>query len=112
MTIHDKQMMRLTGAALLFCAFLSSCSKNNPNHLPAVSPADFQGKVEGFDSSGEVASENLVAYWSFDGTEQESFSRRYARLHLKRFVYRQRCSRQGTETRQWLLVLRATNAAV
>jgi hypothetical protein len=42
--------------------------------LPGVSPSDFADKIEGFDSSGQVASDNLIAYWSFDGTESESVS--------------------------------------
>jgi hypothetical protein len=51
-----------------------ACSKYNPNHLPSVSPSQFGDKIEGFDSSGEVAAANLVAYWSFDGNEAESIS--------------------------------------
>ncbi|HWJ29831.1 MAG TPA: LamG-like jellyroll fold domain-containing protein [Flavisolibacter sp.] len=48
-----------------------SCSKENPNNLPSVSPSDYAGKIEGFDSSDQVASANLIAYWSFDGNENE-----------------------------------------
>jgi hypothetical protein len=63
----------LTGLATAIL-LLASCSKENPNNLPPVSPGDFQGKIEGFDSSGQVQSSHLVAYWSFDGTEKEKFS--------------------------------------
>lgn len=52
----------------------AACSKYNPNHLSSVSPSQFGSKIEGFDSSEQVASQNLVAYWSFDGTEKESIS--------------------------------------
>jgi hypothetical protein len=51
-----------------------SCNKYNPNHLPSVSPSQFGTKIEGFDSSGEVAQSNLIAYWSFDGNENEAIS--------------------------------------
>lgn len=51
---------------------ISSCSKFNPNHLPSVSPAQFTGKIEGFDSAGEVQPDHLIAYWGFNGTEDES----------------------------------------
>jgi hypothetical protein len=50
----------------------SSCKKDgNPNNLPDVSPADYQGKIDGFNSSEEIFPNNLVAYWSFDGTKNE-----------------------------------------
>lgn len=74
MIIRYKQKHGFICAILVFAAFLFSCSKENPNKLPSTSPADFQGKIEGFDSSGEVASQNLIAYWNFDGTEQEAKS--------------------------------------
>lgn len=60
--------------AIILCCVLISCSKVNPNHLPSVSPSDFADKIEGFDSSGQVAASNLIAYWSFDGSETESIS--------------------------------------
>ncbi len=74
MITQYKQRAFLAGLGIVCSALLFSCSKENPNHLPSVSPSDFQGKIEGFDSSGEIAPQNLVAYWSFDGTEQESIS--------------------------------------
>jgi hypothetical protein len=54
--------------SLVFCA----CSKFNPNHLPSVSPKDFAGKIEGFDSSAQVQPDHLIAYWGFNGSEAES----------------------------------------
>lgn len=57
-----------TGITMAF----TSCSKDgNPNNLPSVSPSDYVGKIEGFDSSAQVQSDHLIAYWSFDGTEAE-----------------------------------------
>lgn len=51
----------------------TSCKKDgNPNNLPSVSPNDFIGKIDGFDSSGQVQTDHLIAYWSFDGTEAEA----------------------------------------
>lgn len=64
--------MRLSIGGMILGA--AACSKYNPNHLPAVSPSQFGTKIEGFDSSDQVAAQNLVAYWSFDGTEKELVS--------------------------------------
>jgi hypothetical protein len=51
---------------------LSSCKKDgNPNDLPEVSTESYEGKIDGFNNSDEVFAENLVAYWSFDGTKNE-----------------------------------------
>ncbi len=74
MNTQYKNIRRYLIGAVLLPGFLLSCTKQNPNHLPSVSPSDFQGKIEGFDSSGEVASDHLVAYWSFDGTKNEAIS--------------------------------------
>ena len=61
----------LFGLALIFIT-ISSCEKDgNPNNLPDVSPADYAGKVEGFNSTDEIFPANLVAYWSFDGSNNE-----------------------------------------
>lgn len=58
-------------AALLFI----SCKKDgNPNNLPDVSTADYEGKIDGFNNSEEIYPNNLVAYWSFDGTKNEAKS--------------------------------------
>jgi hypothetical protein len=53
---------------------LVSCSKDNPNKLPSVSPSDYAGKIEGFDSSAQIAPDHLIAYWNFDGNEKEMIS--------------------------------------
>ncbi len=74
MKIQYKSMLRILPAAVIISCVLVSCSKDNPNNLPSVSPGDFSGKIEGFDSSGEIAPDHLIAYWSFNGTEAESFS--------------------------------------
>jgi hypothetical protein len=65
-----------TKNCILFLALIvmvsSSCKKDgNPNNLPDVSPADYEGKIDGFTSSEEIFPNNLVAYWSFDGTKNE-----------------------------------------
>lgn len=58
----------LLGASLL----LLSCKKDgNPNNLPDVNPADYAGKIDGYNSSDEVYPDNLIAYWSFDDTKNE-----------------------------------------
>ncbi|MBB2145596.1 LamG domain-containing protein [Pedobacter sp. LMG 31464] len=61
----------LLGLVLVATTF-SSCKKDgNPNNLPDVNPADYQGKIDGYTSSDEIYSKNLVAYWSFDGNKNE-----------------------------------------
>ena len=74
MNILNKYALQIFLSAMTGVVFLAGCEKGNPNNLPSVSPADFAGKIQGFDSSGEVASKNLVAYWSFDGTQNELIS--------------------------------------
>ncbi|HMP91517.1 MAG TPA: LamG domain-containing protein [Phnomibacter sp.] len=52
-----------------------ACKKDgNPNRLPAVSPADYAGKIDGFESSDEIYPTNLVAQWTFDGNSNEKLS--------------------------------------
>ncbi len=49
-----------------------SCKKDgNPNKLPGVSPKDYEGKVDGYNSSEEIFPSKLIAYWSFDDTKNE-----------------------------------------
>ena len=74
MNILNKYALQIFLSAMAGVTLLTGCEKGNPNNLPSVSPADFAGKIQGFDSSGEVASKNLVAYWSFDGTQNELIS--------------------------------------
>lgn len=64
----------LCGLSLLALTF-SACEKDgNPNNLPDVSPADYAGTIDGFNSTDEIYPNNLVAYWSFDGTNNETKS--------------------------------------
>lgn len=61
----------LCGLSLLALTF-SACEKDgNPNNLPDVSPEDYAGTIDGFNSTDEIYPKNLVAYWSFDGTNNE-----------------------------------------
>ena len=49
-----------------------SCTKDgNPNNLPPVSAAAYEGTIDGYKSSDEVFPDNLIAYWSFDDTKNE-----------------------------------------
>ncbi len=58
--------------ALALIVSAASCKKDgNPNNLPSVNPADYEGKIDGYNSSDEVYASNLVAYWSFDDTKNE-----------------------------------------
>lgn len=51
----------------------TSCRKDgNPNKLPPVSPADYEGKIDGYTSSDEIFPDKLVAYWTFDDTKNET----------------------------------------
>ena len=69
---YTAKTLFVTGMAML-C--LASCKKDgNPNDLPDVSPADYEGKIDGFSSSDEVFPENLVAYWTFDNDKNEKFT--------------------------------------
>jgi hypothetical protein len=62
-------------ALVLTIAIFSSCKKDgNPNNLPDVDPSEYQGKIDGFASTEEVFSSNLVAYFSFDDTDSEKIS--------------------------------------
>lgn len=62
----------LSVSACMVVMLLSSCKKDgNPNKLPDVSPSDYVGKIDGYDSSGQIFAGNLVAYWSFDNTNTE-----------------------------------------
>ena len=67
--IHfEKILLTIALSSFLF----SSCKKDgNPNNLPDVNPSDFVGKIDGFSSTDEIYASNLVAYWSFDGTNNE-----------------------------------------
>lgn len=58
--------------AFLGCVVITtSCKKTNQNDLPGTSPNDFGDKIDGYDSSEQIYTSNLVAYWSFDDTKAE-----------------------------------------
>lgn len=66
---YTKQYALLLGLGILLFA---SCKKDgNPNNLPDVSPSDYGGAIDGYASSDEVRPNQLIAYWSFDGTKNE-----------------------------------------
>lgn len=59
---------------MLTATVFSSCEKDgNPNNLPDVNPADYEGKIDGFTSTDEIYPKNLVAYWDFE-TKNEKIS--------------------------------------
>ena len=61
---------------VLTLSVLSSCKKDgNPNNLPEVSTALYEGKIDGYSGSDDVYPKNLVAYWTFDDTKDESISK-------------------------------------
>lgn len=52
-----------------------SCKKDgNPNNLPDIDKSKYEGTVDGYRSSDEVAPDNLVAYWDFEGSLNEKIS--------------------------------------
>ncbi|ACU05826.1 LamG-like jellyroll fold domain-containing protein [Pedobacter heparinus] len=54
---------------------ISSCKKDgNPNNLPDADASKYAGTIDGYNNSDEVASANLIAYWDFDGTNNEKIS--------------------------------------
>lgn len=62
-------------ALSLSATVLSSCKKDgNPNNLPEVSASAYEGKIDGYNSSDEIYPNNLVAYWNFDATKNETKS--------------------------------------
>lgn len=62
-------------ALVLAGTAFSSCKKDgNPNNLPEVSPADYEGKIDGFSTTEEVFKDNMVAYFTFDDTYNEKIS--------------------------------------
>ncbi len=65
---------KINRALVMACIALSvvSCKKDgNPNKLPSVSTATYEGTIDGYKSSDEVFPDNLIAYWSFDDTKNE-----------------------------------------
>ncbi len=63
------------GCFAMIVALAISCKKDgNPNNLPDVSPADYAGTIDGYNSSDEIFPSKLVAYWTFDDTKNETKS--------------------------------------
>ncbi|MGV3587397.1 MAG: LamG-like jellyroll fold domain-containing protein [Adhaeribacter sp.] len=62
------------GIALAATMLVSCEYDGNPNKLNDVSPADYEGKIDGYTSSEEIYPNNLIAYWSFDDTKNETIS--------------------------------------
>lgn len=73
---HKHIPLRESMMVMFFLVILAaSCTKDgNPNNLPSVSTAAYDGKIDGYSSSNEVFPENLIAYWSFDDTKNELVS--------------------------------------
>lgn len=75
MKINITRIMRLNTAAAFLCLTLIACKKDgNPNNLPPVNPADYDGKIDGYSSSDEVYPGNLIAYWGFEDSKNEMVS--------------------------------------
>lgn len=76
MEIRNNSFKIITGfllTTLSVCVF--SCKKDgNPNNLPSVSPADYQGTIDGFTNSDEIFPQNLVAQWTFDANTNEKIT--------------------------------------
>lgn len=71
MDTHYKYLGQMVLIAILGSLLFVSCKKDWRS-LPKVSPKDYEGKIEGFDSSGQIQPDHLVAYWGFNGTEAET----------------------------------------
>lgn len=77
MIILHQHKRYIQSMVIILCTivFALSCKKDgNPNNLPSVSTASYEGKIDGYSSSGEVFPESLIAYWSFDDTKNETIS--------------------------------------
>lgn len=69
------QIRKSSIALFLLVVLAASCTKDgNPNNLPSVSTAAYEGKIDGYSSSNDVFPESLIAYWSFDDTKNELVS--------------------------------------
>ncbi len=76
MEIRNNSFKIIAGILLpIILAAGSSCKKDgNPNNLSPVSPADYEGTIDGFTSSEEIFPGNLVAQWTFDDNTNEKFT--------------------------------------
>jgi len=65
----------LLACMALIMATAPGCKKDgNPNDLPAVSPEQYAGTIDGYRSSDEVFPQNLIAQWTFDENANEKFT--------------------------------------
>ncbi len=71
-SIKNKNYLLIVSLAALLCSAASCKKDGNPNKLPPVSPAAYEGKIDGYTSSDEIYPDNLVAYWTFDDTKNET----------------------------------------
>ncbi|MBE7168982.1 MAG: LamG domain-containing protein [Williamsia sp.] len=65
---------RIAGMLILAISFAACTKTDNPNNLPAVSPNDYVGKVDGYTSSDEVYPGNIIAQWTFDENKNEKLT--------------------------------------
>ncbi|MFN0254668.1 LamG-like jellyroll fold domain-containing protein [Pedobacter ureilyticus] len=66
--LNKNKLAVLLAASLM----VSACKKDgNPNNLPDVDASSYAGKIDGYANADEVYASNLVAYWSFDDTNNE-----------------------------------------
>jgi hypothetical protein len=63
-----KDVSTMIVGAFLFSVVITSCKKNDKTPDVVLPP------IGGYNSAGDVAKDNLLAYWSFDGTANEAIS--------------------------------------
>lgn len=77
MIILHQHKRNIQSMMLMLCTmvFAVSCKKDgNPNNLPSVSTTTYEGTIDGYSNSNEVFPQNLIAYWSFEDTKNETIS--------------------------------------
>ena len=62
---------RVVYIALIAVAGVSCKKDGNPNNLPPVNPADYDGKIDGYIKTEDVFPDNQIAYWGFENTNNE-----------------------------------------
>lgn len=72
--IKSYQIKWISSLAVLAVSIMACKKSDNPNNLPTVTSADYEGTIDGYKSSDEVASKNLIAYWNFDGSLNEKIT--------------------------------------
>ncbi len=69
--MKNQYIVNFVVTSLIALCFIACKKDGNPNNLPPVNPADYDGKIDGYLSSDDVKKDKLVAYWSFDDTKSE-----------------------------------------